>query len=75
MLNAPKFVVGVAAAAVVYAACGSNKSADPSSPASKPSGTITVLAASSLTNGFTALGGEFEAANPGALAAAVDTIT
>jgi len=58
----------VATAAVLFTACGSdNKAATGSTPttSAKLSGTITVLAASSLTKGFEALGSEFEAANPG----------
>jgi molybdate transport system substrate-binding protein len=47
---------------LVAAACGSDKKA---STKSALTGDITVLAASSLTNGFTALGSEFEAAHPG----------
>jgi molybdate transport system substrate-binding protein len=64
VLRARKFCVVVATAAVLFAACGSDKKADPTA-STKLSGSITVLAASSLTNGFTALGSEFEAANPG----------
>jgi molybdate transport system substrate-binding protein len=56
--------VAIAAGAVLLSACGSDKKAGPAT-GSKLSGSITVLAASSLTNGFTALGTEFEAANPG----------
>lgn len=60
------FVV-VASFALVAAACGSDKKATTATTPTRPAleGTITVLAASSLTNGFTALGGEFEAAHPG----------
>ncbi len=70
-------VVAVAAASVT-AACGSSStggstnttpsSAAPSTSASsapKLSGTVTVLAASSLTEAFNALAKQFEAANPG----------
>ena len=62
--------VVVASFALVAAACSYDKkatTATPSTPSTRPTlqGTITVLAASSLTNGFTALGGEFEAAHPG----------
>jgi molybdate transport system substrate-binding protein len=58
-----KSIVVVAALALIAAACGS--SSKPSSTGSTPSGSITVLAASSLTKSFGALGTEFEAANPG----------
>jgi molybdate transport system substrate-binding protein len=54
--------VVVASFVLLVAACSSDKKA---STGSKPSGSITVLAASSLTKGFTALGSEFEAAHPG----------
>jgi molybdate transport system substrate-binding protein len=59
-------VVGVTAA-VSLVACGSSKkpAATAATGSTKLAGTITVLAASSLTKGFTALGKEFEAANPG----------
>ena len=54
----------VAAVALLVSACSSDKKA--AAPASGTlSGTINVLAASSLTKGFGALGGEFEAAHPG----------
>jgi molybdate transport system substrate-binding protein len=54
-------------AAVSLTACGSSKkpAATATSGPATLSGTITVLAASSLTNGFTALGKEFQTANPG----------
>jgi molybdate transport system substrate-binding protein len=54
------------ALSLLAAACGSSKSSGGSSP-TRPalSGTLTVLAASSLTNSFTALGRQFEAAHPG----------
>jgi molybdate transport system substrate-binding protein len=52
----------VVCAALALAGCGST----PSSPAaSAPSATVTVLAASSLTEVFTALGKQFEATHPG----------
>ncbi|HEX4491942.1 MAG TPA: molybdate ABC transporter substrate-binding protein [Acidimicrobiia bacterium] len=67
-------VVIAIAFAVLAAGCGSSKSNGGSSsptsngsPSSTPalSGTLTVLAASSLTNSFTDLGSQFEAAHPG----------
>ena len=54
--------VVVASFALLVAACSSDNKA---STGSKLNGDITVLAASSLTKGFTALGSEFEAAHPG----------
>ena len=63
-------IVIAVALAVSVSACGSSKSKGSSSSPSSTStpalsGTLTVLAAASLTNGFTALGKEFETANPG----------
>ncbi len=68
--------VVVASFMVVAAACGSDTAASPttsvasvngatSTTTSAPRGGITVLAASSLTKSFTALGSQFEAAYPG----------
>ncbi len=57
-----------AAIAVSLAACSSGAStptASPTKSAAALSGTITVFGASSLTQTFTALASEFEAANPG----------
>jgi molybdate transport system substrate-binding protein len=58
----------IGAAALALAACGGSGSSSSSSvPASgSPSGTITVFAAASLTESFTAIGKAFEAANRGA---------
>jgi len=54
------------AATLVLAACGSSSKDNASTNSSgKLSGTATVLAASSLTKGFTRLGEEFQAAHPG----------
>jgi molybdate transport system substrate-binding protein len=71
--------VATAAAASVTAACGSSTTGSSSSPSSSApasasasasgpavTGTIKVLAASSLTGAFTTLGKQFEAAHPGA---------
>ncbi len=59
-------VTAAVTAAVSLTACGSSKKpATATTAPTKLSGSITVLAASSLTKGFTALGKEFEAANPG----------
>jgi molybdate transport system substrate-binding protein len=68
------FAIAALVLALLAAACGSTKSdgsgSSPSSGASVSTtpalkGTLTVLAASSLTNGFTELGTEFQDANPG----------
>ena len=55
-----------AAAVLALAGCGSSKAA-PTAGASSGAvtGTVTVLAASSLTGTFTQIGKDFEAANPG----------
>jgi molybdate transport system substrate-binding protein len=57
----------LATLAVTAAGCGSGIDADGAAAAGRPnpSGTITVLAAASLTGSFTELGKRFEAANPG----------
>jgi molybdate transport system substrate-binding protein len=60
-----RFCVVIAAAAVLFSACGSSDKKTDATASAKLSGSVTVLAASSLTNGFTALGSEFESANPG----------
>jgi molybdate transport system substrate-binding protein len=58
--------VATVAAALVLAACGSSSKDNASTKSSgKLSGSVTVLAASSLTKGFTGLGEEFRAAHPG----------
>jgi molybdate transport system substrate-binding protein len=64
----PAVLVGVAVLALV--ACGSSSSstspaAAASSSSGSPSGGITVFAAASLKESFTAIGRAFEAANPG----------
>jgi molybdate transport system substrate-binding protein len=59
--------------AAALAACGSSGSGSAGSPSAEPasasaaplSGTVTVLAASSLTESFTTIGKQFEAAHPG----------
>ncbi|WP_068065080.1 molybdate ABC transporter substrate-binding protein [Nocardia xishanensis] len=53
-----------AVAAVSVAACGSGVTAEPTGN-KNISGTVTVFAAASLTETFTELGKQFEAANPG----------
>jgi molybdate transport system substrate-binding protein len=69
-LTRPTAVVAVLAATSVCAACGSSSTKSspplaPSSSASAISGSVTVLAASSLTGAFTTLAKQFEAAHPG----------
>jgi len=49
----------------VLAACGSSAKTTSPSSSTQAGGSINVLAASSLTKGFTALGEQFEAAHPG----------
>ena len=53
------------AALMALAACGGGSSVDATAGGAAPSGTVTVLAAASLTESFTRLGKDFEAANPG----------
>jgi molybdate transport system substrate-binding protein len=55
------------ASAVLLAACGSSNKGAGTSPSTsgKLTGSITVLAGSSLTTSFTALGEEFQTAHPG----------
>jgi molybdate transport system substrate-binding protein len=55
----------VASLALVTAACSSSKKTPAATTSPALSGTITVLAASSLTKAFTALGTQFEAAHAG----------
>ncbi|MGV9674116.1 molybdate ABC transporter substrate-binding protein [Nocardia sp. NPDC003482] len=61
--------LAAAAAALTVAAglvgCGSDDSTAPSPAADRISGTVTVFAAASLTETFTTLGKQFEAAHPG----------
>ena len=68
MTLTPRVLVTTAALGLVLTACGSTSTASPgaggsSSPA--VTGTITVLAASSLQEAFTTIGKQFEAAHPG----------
>ena len=58
-------VIAAALAAVAAAGCSSSGSASSSSSPSPSGGTITVFAAASLTESFTQLGKQFEAAHPG----------
>ena len=59
---------GAALAALALAACSSSTSTISStgaSSAAKPTGTVVVFAATSLTDVFNAIGAQFEKANPG----------
>jgi molybdate transport system substrate-binding protein len=59
-------VIAAALAAVAAAGCSSSGSGSSSGATASPSGgTITVFAAASLTESFTQLGKQFEAAHPG----------
>ncbi|GAA3437959.1 molybdate ABC transporter substrate-binding protein [Kutzneria kofuensis] len=65
-----KLVVAVGSAALLLTACGGGQTSSPgtsttSSSAAKESGTLTVLAAASLTTSFNKIKAEFEAAHPG----------
>jgi molybdate transport system substrate-binding protein len=59
----PWAVACTAAAVLVLAACGS--SGGSSSASGKPSGTLVVFAATSLTDAFNKIGAQFEKAHPG----------
>jgi molybdate transport system substrate-binding protein len=52
-------------AALLLAACGSSSKTGSTSPSGKLTGSITVLAGSSLTAAFTGIGEEFQTAHPG----------
>ncbi|HEX7306459.1 molybdate ABC transporter substrate-binding protein [Lentzea sp.] len=69
MSTTVRAVAVTAAAALALAGCGSGAqtttSSSTTSEASKVTGDITVFAAASLTETFTRLGKDFEAANPG----------
>jgi molybdate transport system substrate-binding protein len=59
-------LAALAAATTLLSGCGPGSSgAAAPAPAAAPSGSITVFAAASLTESFTALGKQFEAARPG----------
>lgn len=63
----PAAAVAIAATASLLAgACGSEKPAATSTTPAGVTGNITVFAAASLTESFTQIGRDFEAANPGA---------
>src|SRR5580700_9934175 len=59
---------GVASLAVALAACSSSTSSVPPAAAAsqvKPTGTLVVFAATSLTDAFNKIGAQFQQANPG----------
>src|SRR5262249_39774867 len=71
----PLLAVLFAMVALLAAACSSSSSSTAAAPASsaasnsaaaaKPTGTLVVFAATSLTDAFNKIGDQFEAANPG----------
>jgi molybdate transport system substrate-binding protein len=68
MVRRTTFAALAAVAALTFAGCGNDSPAASSGSAassSSPKGTVTVLAAASLTGTFTQLGKDFEAAHPG----------
>ncbi|SDT27857.1 molybdate transport system substrate-binding protein [Friedmanniella luteola] len=64
-MSSPRAAAAALAAAVAVSLTACSADAPAAAPAAGPSGTVTVLAAASLTEAFTALGREFEAAHPG----------
>ena len=64
-----KLVVAVGSAALVLTACGGGQPASApsttSSSVARESGTLTVLAAASLTTSFNKIKADFESAHPG----------
>lgn len=67
--SAGPIAVLTTALVMVVAGCGGGSTGNapaPQSPSSGPAGKITVFAAASLTDTFTALGRDFEATHPGA---------
>ncbi len=60
-----RFAAAPTGIAILLAACASGNA--PGATASAVSGSITVFAASSLTNAFTRIGADFEKAHPGAM--------
>jgi molybdate transport system substrate-binding protein len=77
MLKSRNLAIALTGIALIAAACGSSSKSSTDTPSSTTavttatgagatlSGSVTVLAASSLTNAFTALGTEFQSAHPG----------
>lgn len=66
MRRTAAIIIGLGLTATGLVGCGSSSSqTDPSTSSSTLSGSITVFAAASLTESFTTLGKQFEAANPG----------
>ncbi len=65
MTRTTRLAVLVAAAVLSLVGCGSDNTQASSGPSSGVAGEVVVFAAASLTETFTRLGEEFEAANPG----------
>jgi len=59
-------VAGLTALTLGLAGCGGRTNAGPAPGGTAVTGTVTVFAAASLTESFTRIGRDFEAANPGA---------
>ena len=61
-----RFVTVLAVVAILAGACGDDAAGPaPEAASAGPTGTVTVLAAASLTESFTRIGKDFEAAHPG----------
>jgi molybdate transport system substrate-binding protein len=60
-----RILAALTLAAVALAGCGEATAQSPAAGSTKISGTVTVLAAASLTESFTTIGKDFEAAHPG----------
>ncbi|MFD4430905.1 molybdate ABC transporter substrate-binding protein [Nocardia sp. NPDC058497] len=65
MIRTVRAVAVVGAVALAAVGCGSDKADEPTAAGDKVTGTVTVFAAASLTETFTELGKQFEAAHPG----------
>jgi molybdate transport system substrate-binding protein len=64
-LRAAGSTVSAVALTLASLGCGANREPVPAEGSTTPTGTVTVLAAASLTEVFTQLGGQFETAHPG----------
>jgi molybdate transport system substrate-binding protein len=65
MMRLPRLLIGVTAVTLAGCGGGSSTSSSSASPSGSLAGNITVFAAASLTESFTAIGSAFEAAHPG----------
>ncbi|MGW6728047.1 molybdate ABC transporter substrate-binding protein [Nocardia sp. NPDC055029] len=65
MIRTVRAVAVVGAVALAAVGCGTDKADEPVAAGDKVTGTVTVFAAASLTETFTELGKQFEAAHPG----------